>query len=323
MKPNSWVSSSQAKEMLTKQLVTWELAAKNYRDFQNIQYKTFSFDGFEIKVQFNPSRVRSSGANVDPDALKKRRCFLCPDHLPVEQERLPFGSQYLVLCNPYPIFPEHFTISTRQHQPQLIEGRYGDMLEMARRLDQFTVFYNGPQSGASAPDHMHFQAGTRNYMPLDYEKEEIMKNKLSLVLQNRDGEIYALKNYLRNGFIITSTDRKSAEELFRKVYKPLNKPEGTITEPMMNLFCRYENNTWITTVIPRKAHRPRQYYSTGTDHLLSSPGAADMGGLFIISQPDDFRKISAGILADIYEQLCLGNDEIDRISDLIKQNKIK
>ncbi len=171
MKPNIWVSSSQAKEMLAKQLVTWNIAKKNYAAFKDIQYKVFALDGFEIKVQFNPSRIQSSGANVDPEFLKERRCILCQEHLPVEQLRLPFGNDYLVLCNPYPIFPEHFTISTRQHLPQSITGRFQDMLEMARRLDQFTIFYNGPKSGASAPDHMHFQGGTRNYMPLDYERK--------------------------------------------------------------------------------------------------------------------------------------------------------
>lgn len=304
--------------MLIKQLATWPLAKKNYEAFKNVQYKVFTFNGFEIKVQFNPSRVQSSGANVDPEFLKKRRCFLCPDNLPVEQERLPFGSDYLVLCNPYPIFPEHFTISARAHVAQSIRGRFPDMLEMTRRLDAFTVFYNGPQSGASAPDHMHFQAGTRNYMPLDYEFEQIKETKLSTVWEGKEGSVYALKNYLRNGFVMRTTEWIEAAKLFDKVCQALQEYHPTEGEPMMNLFCRYESSGWTTILIPRKKHRPWQYEATGKEHLLSSPGAADMGGLFIISQPEDFEKISAGLLQDVYEQICLSNTEIDAVSQRIK-----
>lgn len=50
---------------------------------------------------------------------------------------------------------------------------------------------------------------------------------------------------------------------------------------MMNIFGSYYDNNWVITVIPRKRHRPWQYEAEGNDHLLSSPGAADIGGLFI------------------------------------------
>ena len=164
MKPNNWVSSSQATELLSKQLVTWPLAEKNYKALEAVQVKSFDMGGFSIRAQFNPARIVSTGAKVDARSLKERKCFLCPENLPVEQERLPFGFRHLVLCNPYPIFPQHFTIPTRKHTPQLILPQWNDFLELTRRLAPFTVFYNGPRSGASAPDHAHFQSSdTRHH----------------------------------------------------------------------------------------------------------------------------------------------------------------
>ena len=142
MKPNNWVSSSQATELLSKQLVTWPLAEKNYKALEAVQVKSFDMGGFSIRAQFNPARIVSTGAKVDARSLKERKCFLCPENLPVEQERLPFGFRHLVLCNPYPIFPQHFTIPTRKHTPQLILPQWNDFLELTRRLAPFTVFYN-------------------------------------------------------------------------------------------------------------------------------------------------------------------------------------
>ena len=176
MKPNNWVSSSQATELLAKQLVTWPLAEKNYKALEAVQVKSFDMGGFSIRAQFNPARIVSTGAKVDARSLKERKCFLCPENLPVEQERLPFGFRHLVLCNPYPIFPQHFTIPTRKHTPQLILPQWNDFLELTRRLAPFTVFYNGPRSGASAPDHAHFQAVTRGIMPLDEEVTQFIRH---------------------------------------------------------------------------------------------------------------------------------------------------
>ena len=183
MKPNNWVSSSQATELLSKQLVTWPLAEKNYKALEAVQVKSFDMGGFSIRAQFNPARIVSTGAKVDARSLKERKCFLCPENLPVEQERLPFGFRHLVLCNPYPIFPQHFTIPTRKHTPQLILPQWNDFLELTRRLAPFTVFYNGPRSGASAPDHAHFQAVTRGIMPLDEEVTQFIRQSYECIRQ--------------------------------------------------------------------------------------------------------------------------------------------
>ena len=208
MKPNNWVSSSQATELLSKQLVTWPLAEKNYKALEAVQVKSFDMGGFSIRAQFNPARIVSTGAKVDARSLKERKCFLCPENLPVEQERLPFGFRHLVLCNPYPIFPQHFTIPTRKHTPQLILPQWNDFLELTRRLAPFTVFYNGPRSGASAPDHAHFQAVTRGIMPLDEEVTQFIRHPYASVYDTR---IFPLTGNLRPGLVIQAATAEAAK----------------------------------------------------------------------------------------------------------------
>ncbi|WP_297902491.1 DUF4922 domain-containing protein [uncultured Parabacteroides sp.] len=321
MKPNNWVSSSQATELLAKQLVTWPLAKKNYKALEAVQVKSFDMGGFSIRVQFNPARIISSGAKVDAQSLKERKCFLCPENLPVEQERLPFGFHHLVLCNPYPIFPQHFTIPTRTHTPQLILPQLDDFLELIRRLAPLTVFYNGPRSGASAPDHAHFQAVTRGVMPLDGDIQKLVTtfpSKQNPFCQSpkkltaEGGHIYSLTGYLRNGFVIQAPRQETAIRFFKEIYAALPIPSGE-SEPMMNIFGSYYDSNWVITVIPRKRHRPWQYEAEGEDHLLSSPGAADIGGLFITPLEKDFKRITPELLRDVYQQVCLSDREVEEI----------
>lgn len=309
MKPNIWVSSSQVSELLAKQLVTWPLAADNYRTLEFVRQKSFDMGGFTVKVQFNPSRIISSGAKVDRQSIQERKCFLCNDNLPVEQERLPFGFHYLVLCNPYPIFPEHFTIASRLHTEQLILPHLDDFLELTRRICDFTIFYNGPKCGASAPDHLHFQAGNQSHMPMDNELFAKLSRENCLISEGENAKIFLLTGYLRNGFVLQSRTQEAASSLFRKIYQILEIKPGD-TEPMMNLFGYYKDGQWTLVIIPRRQHRPWQYNAEGIQHLLSSPGAADIGGLFITPLEEDFEKMTPELLSDIYKQVCFSDSEI-------------
>ncbi|MDR0866076.1 MAG: DUF4922 domain-containing protein, partial [Candidatus Symbiothrix sp.] len=163
------------KDLLCDQLEEWSLVKSNYEALKNVKSKEFQFDGFIIKVQFNPARIVSSAAKIDAKSIQERKCFLCPANLPKEQTGIPFGNDYQLLVNPFPIFPEHFTIPTYKHTDQLIIHRYGDMLDLAKSMDKYTVFYNGPKCGASAPDHAHFQAGIKGFLPLENEIGNIPK----------------------------------------------------------------------------------------------------------------------------------------------------
>ena len=306
-------SSTQAKELLAEQLHTWALAEKNYKALETVKIKSFDMDGFTIRVQFNPARIVSTGAKIDAKSIKARKCFLCPANLPEEQLRIPFGNDYQLLCNPFPIFKEHFTIPTCAHTMQFIIPQLDAFMDLTKCLSPLTVFYNGPKSGASAPDHAHFQAVTRGVMPMDEDIQKLVFGSLESKTPIKEGDhIHLLTNYLRNGFVIQSTTAKSAAELFKKIYTELPIQEGE-TEPMMNAFGSYYNNLWIVTLIPRKSHRPWQYFAEGDDKLMSSPGAADIGGLFITPVEKDFQKINPELIKDVYEQVCLSDKEVHEI----------
>lgn len=301
------IDAAEIHALFSRQCKDWPLLRDNHLAFQAIQTRQLFVDGVEILVQFNPSRIVSSAAKVDSESIRKRKCFLCQNHLPPEQEYLSFGDEYLILCNPFPIFPEHFTVPTRKHVDQSIPAHMGDMLDLSRCFETYTVFYNGPRSGASAPDHMHFQIVTRNYMPID----RLDLSKTSLIAQRSDTELRLLTDYLRNGFIILSDDKEEIESLFRHICEVLETPAGE-TEPMMNIFCNYQEGKWIVKIIPRKQHRPSQYFAEGEERVITSPGAADIGGVFIASREEDYMKITPELLRDIYEQVGYG-DEIKEL----------
>jgi len=152
--------NTETKSLFREQVANWELARANYAGLKTVKTKVFSFDDFEIKVQFNPARIVSSGAKMDAKTIAERPCFLCAENRPAEQQGVDAGN-YTVLVNPFPIFPEHFTIPRKEHTDQQIKPYFSDMLELAEALDDYLVFYNGPKCGASAPDHIHFKPAQR------------------------------------------------------------------------------------------------------------------------------------------------------------------
>jgi len=263
-----------------EQLSAWPLASANYRALSQAKVKTLDVHGRLYNVQFNPARIVSSSAKVDTETISRRKCFLCTAHRPAEQKGVPFKEGYTVLLNPYPVFPRHLTIANNEHAPQLISSRYGDMLDLALLLDDDTVFYNGPESGASAPDHFHFQAGSKGTLPVENDR-------------NRSHAI-----------IIESSDRQEMLRRFEQICNSLPLQPGDI-EPKMNIITWYENGLWVTCIFPRKKHRPDCYWAEGEDNMLISPAAVDMGGMFITPLEKDFEKITAKNIVDIINEVCL------------------
>jgi hypothetical protein len=309
MNTPAWSNTADALALLARQRTAWPLAGAGYDALEKVKVKLLHIDGLKFKVQYNPARIISSAAKAGAQPVRERPCFLCPSRLPAQQEALPMGGNYLLLCNPYPIFPEHFTIASQQHVAQRIYPHFADFLAIARSLSGLTLFYNGPRSGASAPDHLHFQAVTPMYMPID--EEAALRRKI--LRKEAAGTIYLLSGYIRNGFILESGTEEGAASLFTYIYNILPHQADDGGEPRMNLFCRYGNRRWQIIVIPRIAHRPRQYYAEGDEHVLASPGAADMGGVFITPLEKDFDKMTPPLLRDIYTQTAYGDDGINSL----------
>jgi hypothetical protein len=303
------LSPETVKELFQEQKKNWDLVRLNYNDLKNVEVKEFTFNDFSILVHLNRKRIASTTAQVDPQAIRERKCFLCSSHLPPEQKGIDYEGKYQCLVNPYPIFPEHFTIPAYDHVDQLIGSRYEDMFDLAKILDRHILFYNGPKCGASAPDHVHFQAGNKRFLPVEKEIISIAEQAL---FTEEGLTVFAVSNYLRNGFLIKATDKKKAMQFFQELYSLLDIRKRE-KEPMMNILTWYESAEWYSYIIPRVKHRPDCFFAEGEANLLSSPGAVDMGGLWIIPLEKDFRKITAVHIRQILEEVCISDEKMQEI----------
>lgn len=306
--------ASKAKALFMQQTANWKLAKENYQHLKSIKKKTIEFDGFKIVVQFNPKRIISSSAMVDAKSIEERPCFLCTGNLPQEQKGLICDNNYLLLLNPYPIFEEHFTIPKLEHKPQEIYENFGDMLKIAKELGiSYTIFYNGPKCGASAPDHMHFQASLKNVMPLEKEYNYIKEHSENL-LNHAKIRVTAVTNYLRNLYLIESNDKMSIIEEFIKLYNSIRIVTTSEEEPLMNIIVTYSDK-WRIYIFPRALHRPKQYFAEGSAKILLSPASVDFSGLLITPREEDFEKISKEDIIDIFEQTTIDENILEKISN--------
>ncbi len=308
------VNSKDVEALLKNQLAVWDTAKGNYAALSSVKVKELSIGGATIKVQFNPARITSSAAKVDPKSLKERKCFLCEANRPAVQEGIAWGDKYTVLINPFPIFPKHLTIPSNDHVDQLIMGRMADMMNIAKDLDEYTLFYNGPKCGASAPDHMHFQAGNKGFLTIE---KDIFKGAKTEIESVGDGTLSRVSGLSHSLLLIETTNVEDGVNLFNKLYSALDIPEGE-KEPMLNILCWYADGKWYVVIYPRKKHRPACYSAEGDANILLSPASVDMGGVFITPLEKDFNKISETDVKIILDEVCLSNDEVDCIINRLK-----
>ncbi len=288
------------------------MAAGNFEALKGVKVKELDVDGMPVKVQFNPARIVSSSAKVDAKSLKERKCFLCGANRPEVQRGIEWGpdGKYIILINPFPIFPRHLTIPDQKHVDQLIFDRVEDMMDLAAELDEYTLFYNGPKCGASAPDHMHFQAGNSDFLTIGTALENA---ELKEVAKDGDATLYLVDTLPVNVFVIDADNHKEGAQLFKRLYKALPLKEDE-TEPMMNLLCYATPAGERLVVIPRKQHRPSFYGTEGEGKMLLSPASVDMGGVFITPLEKDFNKIDADLVRTIFGELCLSKDEVAAVA---------
>lgn len=292
------------------------MAAGNFAALANVEVKEFDLDGMHFKVQFNPARIVSSGAKVDAAAIKARKCFLCDENRPAEQRGIEWNGHYTVLLNPFPIFPRHLTIPDTSHTLQLINGRIADMIKLAGELDEYTVFYNGPRCGASAPDHMHFQAGSNGLMTI---KDATMRTLHSIVAEEKSGAVrLSLSERLPFPFFVIDATPEDGAEMFGRLYRSL--PEDG-EEPMMNILCYRTVGGVRTIVVPRKRHRPSFYGTEGDGCMMISPASVDVGGVIITPRAQDFKKIDAETVKRMFDEVCMDKNDIKDIVNKIKSTK--
>ena len=311
-------TSYKVNQLIKFQLINWEAARKNYAGLDQVKTRSLSLSGgSELKVQFNPERIRSSAAKVDTKSIEARPCFLCESNRPKEQEGVSFDD-YTILINPFPIFRRHLTIPHINHTPQLIQPYFQSMLEFAYELPEFTLFYNGPKCGASAPDHFHFQAGNKDFMPVEADFRSGKYAKLTGLVD--EVAIYTWENYNRGAITFMADDMEALVTLFNDLYMLLQKNQLDEVEPMMNVLTYFEEGELVVHIFPRILHRPDCYFKDGLDQILISPASVDMGGVFITPRLEDYEKLSSSHVEEILDQVCMSSSDCEQFAQLLIEN---
>lgn len=303
--------SIQVEKLVQEQVLNWSMASRNYQDLDGVKTRNIRLSGgSEVMVQFNAGRIRSSAAKVDAVSIKARACFLCEANRPIEQRQVTYG-MYSILLNPFPIFRRHLTIPLRQHQDQLIQAHIIALLDLAKDLQGYSLFYNGPKCGASAPDHFHFQAGNKGFMPIEADYRSGLYSKL-LTIKN-GVEVYTWEKYNRGLITIRSATKLALKNAFESLYLKLAQLYPGEAEPMLNLVCYYENECWVLHCMPRQKHRPDCYFQKGDMQILLSPASVDLSGVFIVPREADFNKLKASDIENILSEVCLSTEKMDTL----------
>lgn len=307
----------QVLQLLEDQKKEWALAGTNYEGLKKVEVKDLPVGAAHFRLQFNPERIISSAAKVDPKSIQERKCFLCQANLPADQRGIPYADgRYVILVNPFPIFHKHLTIPLTEHTEQLMsEDRLCDMLRLAKELPSFSLFYNGPKCGASAPDHFHFQAAEAGVMPVENEYGSCPKTTLA---QKDNVRIETIENYVRKVIIITSSDKASLCRVFTKIFDRIGILEPRTPEAMFNLIVRYVDGEWRLFLFPRREHRPCQFFAEGDDKIVFSPASVDFGGLLIFPRKEDFEKMTPQIVRHIFEQVSFSEDKWQLLKQYIQ-----
>ena len=308
------MEDSSISRFFNRQLEMWEDARHRFRDLKHVEVRQLSD---QLKVQFNPARIVSTGAKIDKHTLGERPCFLCERNRPKEQMTKQIDDHFQLLVNPFPILPVHFTIPATKHQPQSIYRHYGEMHRLLSLHSELMVFYNGPKCGASAPDHLHFQAGTSGVLPLQTNWQRLSRNLTDVISLNDEEKISVLRDILVPAFVIISKSEDSDEELFHRLYRSMPM-RGDESEPMMNIIAWRKGDEFISVVIPREKHRPDAYFAEGEAQMMVSPGALDMAGLIITPREEDFSKINLDKATALLRECGISAEKMEAIVSNLK-----
>ena len=286
--------------MFSRELASHGRAFVNYQALSQVEVKDMTIDGFPAKLVFNPARVRSVMADVSPEALQKRACFLCPDG--VEEHQLtynwdsPTGHTYYIRVNPFPIFSPHFTVSSSVHERQELLPHLESMLHLAKELPEMTIFYNGPMCGASAPDHMHFQAVPRHSLPIEDHFSTNYANAILVQEVDLQTHLAAVKKVLAMGTI--------PEEASQTGSLTAGASHAEEYEPRWNIISWYEPEKAFNTIIFfRRESRPKCFFAPEEERILFSPGTVEMAGVGIVANQESYDRITPEVLRSMIQEV--------------------
>jgi hypothetical protein len=304
-------------DLLSEQKKAWLDLQKGYESLRNVKERYIPCKGFSVHLLYNSMRIKSSTADVGENVVKELQCFLCLDHLPEDQRGVLYRGDYLILCNPMPVFPSHFTVSHLDHRHQAIDEHIDTFLKlMADFGSEWTILYNGPQCGASAPDHLHFQAAPSERLPMEEEIRE--ENRLTLMKRVDDIVLYRAKDLGRELLILEGDDPRAVGGSFKIFLSALKKILLIKEEPMMNLAGFYRQNKWRLMIFPRRKHRPDAFFNKGDARVVVSPGAIDMAGVVITPAEKDFERLTPTAVENIYKEVSLEGKTVKRALDAMR-----
>jgi hypothetical protein len=316
--------ASLAKALVEHQKQNWPLLREGYRSLEAIETKTFQVREARVVVQHNPGRRKSTSARVDRASVEARGCFLCPDALPREEKGIAYDD-LVILCNPFPILNDHLSIVHREHTEQKIAGNVELLLSLARDLgSDFFVLYNGPQCGASAPDHLHFQACSRQILPIEDDlgaDEPSATEECAVCAESRNNfELFTLTDCGRSVVVFRGNRWQTVAAW---VYKTLASLAGDFSaEPMINLIATHDSAEWTVYLFPRARHRPYCFYAEGDEQLMISPGAIDMAGVVVVPERDHFERVTAEKLEEVFAEVSMSVEEVDFIIEQTSETPV-
>jgi len=307
-------------KLLSDQIKAWQELREGYESLKNVRERDLNCGGFSVRLQYNPGRIKSSTAEVSKISVRERQCFLCMDHLTEGQKGILYRSDYLILCNPMPVFSSHFTVSHIDHRLQTIDEHAQTFLQLLADLGQSsTVLYNGAKCGASAPDHFHFQVGPLGQMPI--EKELRAEKKLTLIKKIDDVLLYRTRGLGREVIILEGDDPVAVGSVFGNFLNALKKVLIIDEEPMMNIAGYYKAEKWRLVIFPRRKHRPDVFFKEGNARMVVSPGVIDMGGLLITPVKSDFERLDATAVERIYREVSLEGEIVEKAFEAMLWNR--
>ncbi len=311
---------NEAVSLLYKQQAeSWPLLKEGLLSLESVQIKKVFFDGYEIHVQHNPRRINSTTAIVSKERLKNIKCLLCLENLPEGEVAINYKDEYNILCNPYPIFHEHLTISRKEHIPQRIINSFKYLLQISKDFSDFALIYNGPEAGASVPVHQHFQACKKYSLPVENDYEGL-KNEYGEEIQNKVASVFAVNDGLRKFISIESDSSQHIENIFKKIYEIYSHISVNHLEPMMNVLCSYDKETgWRVIIFFRGKHRPEAYFKEGEANILVSPATIDIGGVLITPLEKDFKNLNKEKISQIFREVIIGKEEFEYLKSSLKE----
>lgn len=300
------------RKLLSAQQRSWPELKQAYDSLNAVRSRSVECDGFSVRLIFNPGRAVNTTAAVSPEEIRERPCFLCCANLPAAQKGILYHREFLILGNPRPAVPFHLTIAHLDHRPQALCEHIETFLKITADLGSgFITLYNGPRCGASAPDHLHFQAVPSGQMPIEWELENT-GNFIPLKpgSETRGVPVRRATGLGREALLIEGNDVSLIAAAFRDYMDTLTEPATKgkpREEPMINAAASFGGKAWRLLVFPRRAHRPAAFYRDDADRIVVSPAVMEMGGIIVTPVERDFDRLDAPTIRSIYREVSLAD----------------